>query len=144
MNRGLLVLLLVTACARPAVPTKELPLVVFDCTTASFKPTTVIVACGDGGVVLRELRYSSWTMERAVGTATALVKLCEPDCATGKTRRYPVSVVYDKPVRSGDHQVLSRVVLTYSAETPYGDRSQTFDGLVELVAPQPTTSPTQR
>jgi hypothetical protein len=106
--------------------------VLVDCEQAAYKPVRVVIACGDGGLVLTGLRWSSWGEQRAAATGVAQVNLCVPDCARGTTGQYPVRVVFD----ARQQQVLSRAVLTYPAARPDGQRVETFDHLVPL-APVP-------
>ncbi|MGZ6793316.1 MAG: hypothetical protein ACXVFV_10225 [Mycobacteriales bacterium] len=106
--------------------------VLADCEHLAYRPAQVVIACGDGGLVLTGLRWSAWTATRAAATGTARVKLCVPDCATGRTGAYPVRVVFDAPVA----HVLSRAVLTYPGVQPGGQRTETYDHLVPL-APAP-------
>lgn len=129
---GLLVLaVLLAGCGAPRPASRVLA----DCEHLGYRPATVVIACGDGGLVLTGLRWTTWTATRATATGTAQVKLCVPDCATGRTGRFPVRAVFDVPV----HDVLSRVVLTYPGAQPAGQRVETYDHLLPLTpAPQET------
>jgi hypothetical protein len=53
------------------------------------KPATVAFA-SDGA--LTHVRWSSWGGATAVGRGTAVVRLCQPDCATGRVVPYPATV----------------------------------------------------
>jgi hypothetical protein len=64
--------------------------VVLDC---SFKPvvapSTFVIACGDGGIGVRDLHWTSWTPQLASGYGTFWENDCTPSCAQGHIHYYP-------------------------------------------------------
>ena len=65
-------------------------LLLYNCERGRYKPRTVIVTCADANFRVRAIQWSSWTANEARGRGTALVNDCDPDCAGGTFRRYPV------------------------------------------------------
>jgi hypothetical protein len=52
------------------------------------RPTSVIFACGDGGVYADGVRWSGWGAQFATATATMHANDCTPNCAQGHFHRY--------------------------------------------------------
>src|SRR5262245_1663238 len=50
----------------------------------------------DSSLALSGMHWSSWG-DKAAGTGTATVNLCDPDCATGKAAKVPVTVTLSSP-----------------------------------------------
>ena len=76
----------------PRLPAGRPPgvLYVVDLTNAgAVKPATVAFA--SDGTLLR-LQWSRWGGSPAVAHGTAVVRLCQPDCATGQVVQYPATV----------------------------------------------------
>lgn len=63
-----------------------------NCTSASSRPKTVTLTCGDGNTVLSGLRWSSFGGASALATGALETNTCTPNCASGKVVRYPVAV----------------------------------------------------
>jgi hypothetical protein len=82
-----------------------------DCTSPSVEPKVIILACADGGAVLQDIRWTSWTSTRATGLATFVYNDCSPSCAAGHFRKVPgTRVTLTDPVRgAGGRLVWSRV-----------------------------------
>lgn len=45
------------------------------------KPKTVILACADGGILLKSLKWSHWGPSGASGSGLISWHICTPDCA---------------------------------------------------------------
>ncbi|WP_433590414.1 hypothetical protein [Nocardia sp. CA-145437] len=61
--------------------------VVNDCVAnkAVEKPASMLLACGDGGLSVRDITWSSWGPDTAEGDGTEYRRVCEPSCAAGRT-----------------------------------------------------------
>src|SRR5580704_11624858 len=73
------------------------PVVVADCTSAppyrlSVRPGSVTLACADDGLGVEDMTWGSWSSSAAAGQGRFWEKLCQPNCAEGKTGTYPVTV----------------------------------------------------
>ena len=66
------------------------------CYSEHFKPKKIVIACGDAGIWLGKLKWSSWTGASAKGTGVYNQNEGTPDCATGKIKSYPVKVKLSK------------------------------------------------
>jgi hypothetical protein len=94
--------------------------VVSDCSHGHVRPHRIIVACGDGGFVLRQLHYRRWAEFRAAGTGLAMTHNCIPSCAESTFESHPVRFVFD---RSRDVQGVRLFVharVTYTGSRPKG------------------------
>ena len=64
---------------------------------ARYKPSSVIITCGDGGFRVVKLKWSAWTATSASGAGTAKVNTCDPTCAQGSFKSYPVELTLSRP-----------------------------------------------
>lgn len=87
--------------------------VLADCVHARYEPREVILACGDGNLVLKDMKYRTWTRYLATGTGTMWVNECEPDCARGTWAHVHTRFRLDHPVKVGKHLRFSRLVAVY-------------------------------
>ena len=112
------------AGAQPAAGTGGSDRVLFpaNCRTPVYKPARIVVTCADANFILQRIRWSSWTATRAVGTGTARVNSCNPDCAAGKFASYPARVTLTLPrqCRAGRPLQFVRIAVTFTGERPAG------------------------
>jgi len=57
---------------------------------AQVKPGTIVIACADDGLGLKQLHWTSWTPELASAYGTEWENDCKPNCAEGHIHLYPV------------------------------------------------------
>jgi hypothetical protein len=87
-----------------------------NCTSPSFEPTAIRVACADGGWNLTDLTWTSWTSASATGTGTLIYNDCEPSCVAGHFHQVHGTLVVltdPQPTSSG------QLVWTQMRETPW-------------------------
>jgi hypothetical protein len=84
------------------------------CYSEHFKPKKIVIACGDAGICLGKLKWSSWTGSSAKGTGVYRQNECTPDCAAGKIKSYPVKVTLSKvkTCPGQTHPAFKRATLT--------------------------------
>jgi hypothetical protein len=70
--------------------------VVDGCAPHGVRPDTVILFCGDAGVILDQLKWSSFGGSKARASGRRVVKTCDPDCASGGVRTANVELVFSK------------------------------------------------
>jgi hypothetical protein len=68
-----------------------------DCSGAAFKPHSIVLACGDAGLVVSKLQWPQWGTKKAHGAGRGEEKICRPDCAAGKVGRAAMKVILSKP-----------------------------------------------
>jgi hypothetical protein len=88
---------------------------------AEFKPSTIIVACGDGNFFVKKIDWSAWKSRSATGSGTGRLNTCSPTCARGNFKSYPVRVVLSSP-HSCPHGLreFSMLDYTYTGHHPRG------------------------
>jgi hypothetical protein len=93
-----------------------------NCYKEQFKPKRITIACGDAGIWLGKLKWSSWGQSSAKGTGVYNQNDCTPDCADGKIKSYPVDVTLSKPKScSGQTQLaFKHAALTFTGTRPPG------------------------
>lgn len=96
--------------------------VVVNCSKAKVtRPSSLMLACGDGTESLIGLHWSSWQLGHAAGHGTDAINLCVPDCAQSKARFYPVHVTLSGSAAvhgvPGERRY-TRYTLTYTRNRP--------------------------
>ena len=66
---------------------------------ALYRPATAQIS-GDGTYALSGMSWSVWSATTAVGTGTALLDDCNPNCASGHIYHVPVQVTFSDPVKA--------------------------------------------
>jgi hypothetical protein len=82
------------------------------------KPKEIIGSCADGGVVAKDINWSYWTANVAVGTATVSANDCEPSCADGSFIARPANVMLDQRQENGSGPQFTRMVVAYQDHRP--------------------------
>jgi hypothetical protein len=96
-----------------------------NCGKLTYQPSSVVMACGDAGLIAESLTWSRWTNKSAVGSGTGVAKTCVPDCASGGTTSGPIEVRATKPRKcSNGRHVFSKLHYFWTAGPPPG----TFPG----------------
>ena len=92
-----------------------------------YKPKRVIIACGDGAFRVVKLHWSKWTRKTAVGRGTGKVNTCEPSCAEGKFKSYPVKLKAGKPTACPTNgRQFTRLTWTFTDTKPSGVKRSDF------------------
>jgi hypothetical protein len=63
-----------------------------DCLHEAFKPSKVLIACGDGSLYMTGMHWSSWGRKTATGRGTAHLNDCIPFCAAGHFHKYAARI----------------------------------------------------
>lgn len=100
--RLLPVLLIAALAALAAVPAAAQTgaartYVTSDCNGAAFKPRSIVLTCGDAGLVATKLQWTNWGAKRAAGAGLGKEKVCMPDCAAGRVAKGAMKVVLSRP-----------------------------------------------
>jgi hypothetical protein len=107
---------------------------IYDCgDTPVTEPGNILLACGDNSTGISNITWSQWNDIQAMGSGTAYVNDCNPDCQQGTLITSPVSVVLNGYTLGSPN--------TYEAMTVSGATGQyatLFDGDYELNDPGPT------
>jgi len=91
------------------------------------KPSSVVLACADAGVVADHLTWTGWGGTVALGTGLASVNDCDPNCAAGHLHNYKIVLHAAGRQRCPSGQAAyARVSYTWLGKTPYGTGATTL------------------
>ncbi|HZL48912.1 MAG TPA: hypothetical protein VFC30_07845 [Solirubrobacteraceae bacterium] len=95
------------------------PVKITNCNTASSRPKSLTLTCGDGNTVLKGLSWSSFGGASAQARGTLVMNTCEPNCAQGKDVSYPVTVTAgsQRNCKAG-LRVYNKLALKFTGRTP--------------------------
>jgi hypothetical protein len=98
-----------------------------DCTKPKVEPKSILLACGDAGIVLKHLRWSDWNGPKAKGKGKLWVKDCDPNCAEGDFDKFKakVTLLKAKSTTCGGRtvQMYRRAHVRFPGEKPDGARN---------------------
>jgi hypothetical protein len=110
------------SAAVPAVTQPVGNTVLVDCfSQPRVRPADFILACGDGNSRLSSLRWTSWKAASAEAKGVNWVNDCDPYCAAGTFRSYPVVVRLDRPQswkQDPQQQRYGRMTLIFTDDRP--------------------------
>ncbi|MBO0767273.1 MAG: hypothetical protein J2O48_01185 [Solirubrobacterales bacterium] len=78
-----------------------------------------------GATIRQPIHWSSWTAKQALGSGDDQLNNCNPACANGKYKAYPVKLVLTRPLRSHGQLVFTRLTRTYTRAIPKGYKRTT-------------------
>ena len=91
------------------------------CDAPSYRPRSIVFACGDGNFGLTGLRWRGWNGAVATARGNAYANDCEPSCAGGHFGRYPVRVrAYRARTMGEDGYAYTRLARQLSRAAPCG------------------------
>jgi hypothetical protein len=74
---------------------------------------------GDSTLFLHDMAWTQWT-DRATGTGTAELNLCDPSCAAGTMVKVPVTVTLTHPEQVCGRDFFTNLQVTLSGAVPEG------------------------
>jgi hypothetical protein len=91
------------------------------------KPSSVVLACADAGIVAAHVKWNGWGAAVASGTGVASVNDCSPNCAAGHLLNYTVSLRAAGRQRCPSGQTAyARVSYAWVGKSPYGPGTTTL------------------
>lgn len=98
------------------------------CSGKRYRPTTIVLACADGGLLTTDIRYHFYGGATAVASAELRVHNCVPNCAESVSyREYSVTLTLADVVRCQGTLYYSRAHYRFVDGTPYGWVTTTAD-----------------
>ena len=98
LSAALIALLIIQTSEQPLEASKQAAnvkpeeVLTFDCEIPVHKPDYITLTCADGGIAVGEIKWQSWGVKEAIGTGVYAENNCQPDCASGKLIKTPVSI----------------------------------------------------
>lgn len=77
------------------------------------RPPSIVVACADGGLLLKKLHWSSWSAAGARAHGNAVANDCAPTCVAGHFHTYRATVKLSRPRACHGRLLFTRLELTY-------------------------------
>jgi hypothetical protein len=93
------------------------------CTGQRYRPSTITIACGDGGFFATNIRYRFYGGERAEATAELHAHSCVPNCAQSAFHAFPGAIVLANVVRCEGTLYYSQLRYRFVHAAPYGERT---------------------
>ena len=89
----------------------------------AFKPTKIILTCGDGSTRVKKIKWSHWGTDEATGSGTFEVNQCQPTCSNGSIKRYKATTLRlyrPKSCPEADRREWSRLRFAFPTKHPSG------------------------
>ena len=96
----------------PSVQVPGTPPCADDDVGPGIEPRLIFLGCATAADNLNHIRWTSWTSQRASGTAVDSVNDCTPDCAGGTFTSFPVEVELTTPATSDGRSAFGKITVT--------------------------------
>ena len=98
-----------------------------DCSKPRTRPTRIGIACGDFGLFVTVNHWKQWGRPKAKANGKLHANTCNPDCATGGFKQYPVRVrlrkIREKSCGGRRVPLFRKMILRFPGPKPdYADR----------------------
>jgi len=98
------------------------------CGGHAYRPSKIVLACGDGGLFATGLSYSSYGTSTATATGQLHAHNCVPNCAESSFHAFPGTLTLSRIVRCSDGRLYySRARYRFTRGNPGGPASGTAD-----------------
>jgi hypothetical protein len=74
----------------------------WDCENKAYKPETIVLTCADGGLLVHQITWQTWTRDEATGVGFLSKNMCDPNCAEGERVRVPVRLMLSEKTSHKD------------------------------------------
>ena len=122
-----------TKTSQEAPQTKSYPKLAgtwtYDCEFPVQRPEEIMLTCADGGMIVTDIRWQTWTTTGATGTRTYSQNMCDPNCAEGRRVDVPVTIKLSEPFEYKGRNVLKTldIQVVRGRELPNGNTRMTWD-----------------
>ena len=76
-----------TKTSQEAPQTKSYPKLAgtwtYDCEFPVQRPEEIMLTCADGGMIVTDIKWQTWSSKQALGTGIYSQNMCDPSCAEG-------------------------------------------------------------
>jgi hypothetical protein len=91
------------------------------CNGRAYRPNSIVLACGDGGLFATGISYRVYGGRSAVATAELHAHSCIPNCAESRFHAFPGSITLVDVVRCGGTLYYARARYRFTGGAPYGE-----------------------
>lgn len=82
-------------------------------------PEELTLGCADNNAMVADLSWGNWGSDSAVGQGTAWLNACDPNCAQGQWKTYPVKVTaMNKRTCGYNLEVYTKIDVEYDSDKP--------------------------
>ena len=101
----------------------------YDCEFPVQRPEEIMLTCADGGMILTDIRWQTWSSKQALGTGIYSQNMCDPSCAEGSRIDVPVTIILSEPFEYKGRNVLKTLDIQAvgGRELPNGNTKITWD-----------------
>ena len=101
----------------------------YDCEFPVQRPLQIMLTCADGGMLVTDITWNTWTETGASGTGTYSQNMCDPNCAEGTRVNVPVTIKLSGPFEYKGRNLLKTLDIeaTNGGELPNGGENMTWD-----------------
>jgi hypothetical protein len=89
------------------------------CQGRAYRPTSIVLACGDGGLYVTGLRYSAYGGASAQATGELHAHSCMPNCAESRFQAFAGTITLKDVVRCEGTLYYSRARYTFTSGPPF-------------------------
>jgi len=101
----------------------------YDCEFPVQRPAEIMLTCADGGMIVTDIKWTTWTSKQAIGTGIYSQNMCEPSCAEGTREDVPVTIKLSELFPYKGRNVLKKLDIQAvgGRELPNGNTKMTWD-----------------
>jgi hypothetical protein len=94
--------------------------------TRETRPTTIVIACGDGNIQAIKLHWKSWTRASGLASGEIGINSCVPDCADGVFHYYDARITADSTTIDHGVNAFMRLRAEFVHVGPNGKTTESF------------------
>ena len=101
----------------------------YDCEFPVQRPLQIMLTCADGGMLVTDITWNTWTSNSATGNGTYSQNMCDPNCAEGLRINVPVTIKLSGPFEYKGRNLLKTLDIqaVSGRELPNGGANMTWD-----------------
>ena len=78
----------------------------FDCEFPVQRPEIIMLTCADGGMIVSDIKWETWSSNGATGKGIYSQNMCDPNCAEGTRMDVPVGIKLNELIEYKGRNVL--------------------------------------
>lgn len=90
------------------------------------RPSSIVLACGDGNAQVVDLNWSSWGPADARATGDYAVNDCNPNCVGGRIHTYPATITLGDVKTEGETRYFTTLTVQPEGQSPFDTPSRQF------------------
>ena len=101
----------------------------YHCELPVQRPEEIMLTCADGGMIVTDIKWNTWSSKQALGTGIYSQNMCDPSCAEGSRVDVPVTIKLSEPFGYKGRNVLKTLdfQVVSGRELPNGGTKMTWD-----------------